>query len=76
MATTVNGIKYNLADDCDTLQCKLDNAAFEAVMEGDFDKAEKYETDRDRLEVAIRRRDRETMQEILEEYRHWFKRYQ
>ena len=34
--TTVNGISYSLWDDCDTLLCKLDNAAFESFMEGDY----------------------------------------
>lgn len=75
MATKVNGITYHLADDCDTLLCKLDNAAYEAFMEGDYDRNAKLEEDRDRLEIAINRRDREAMQEILEKYRTMFKRY-
>lgn len=75
MANKVNGITYHLRDDCDTLLCKLDNAAFESFMEGEYEKSEKLEEARDRLEVAINRRDRETMQAILEEYSGMFKRY-
>lgn len=74
-ATTVNGISYSLRDDCDTLLCKLDNAAFESFMEGDYDRSEKLESDRDRLEIAISRNDLETMQEMLDKYRTMFKRY-
>lgn len=73
--TTVNGISYSLRDDCDTLLCKLDNAAFERFMEGEYEKSEKLEEARDRLEIAIRRRDAETMQAILDEYHGMFKRY-
>ncbi len=73
--TTVNGISYSLRDDCDTLLCKLDNAAFESFMEGEYDRNEKLENDRDRLEIAISRNDLETMQELLNEYRGMFKRY-
>lgn len=75
MANKVNGITYHLADDCDTLLCKLDNAAFESFMEGDYDRNEKLENDRDRLEIAINRNDLETMQEMLEKYSGMFKRY-
>lgn len=75
MANKVNGITYHLHDDCDTLLCKLDNAAFESFMKGEYEKSEKLEEARDRLEVAINRRDRETMQAILEEYSGMFKRY-
>mgnify|MGYP006932861401 CR=1 FL=1 len=75
MANKVNGITYHLRDDCDTLLCKLDNAAFESFMEGDYDRNEKLENDRDRLEIAINRNDLETMQEMLNEYSGMFKRY-
>lgn len=75
MANKVNGITCHLRDDCDTLLCKLDNAAFERFMEGEYEKSEKLEEARDRLEVAIDRRDRETMQDILNEYSGMFKRY-
>ena len=75
MANKVNGITYHLRDDCDTLLCKLDNAVFESFMEGEYERSEKLEEARDRLEVAISRRDRETMQAILEEYSGMFKRY-
>ena len=73
--TTVNGIRYHLRDDCDTLLCKLDNAAYEAFMDGDYDRNEKLENDRDRLEIAINHNDLETMQAMLENYRWMFKRY-
>lgn len=73
--TTVNGIRYHLRDDCDTLLCKLDNAAYEAFMDGDYDQNEKLENDRDRLEIAINRNDLETMQAMLENYRGMFNRY-
>ena len=73
--TTVNGIRYHLRDDCDTLLCKLDNAAYESFMEGDYERNARLEEDRDRLEIAISRNDLETMQAILENYRGMFKRY-
>lgn len=73
--TNVNGISYSLRDDCDTLLCKLDNAAFESFMEGDYDRSEKLESERDRLEIAINRNDLETMQAILDNHRTMFKRY-
>lgn len=75
MATRVNGITYHLADDCDTLLCKLDNAAFDAFMDGDYDRSERLENDRDELEIAINRRDREAMQAMLDKYNTMFKRY-
>lgn len=75
MATKVNGITYHLRDDCETLICKLDNLAYEKFMEGDYDASFKYETDRDDLEIAFEKNDRETMQDILENYRGLFKRY-
>ena len=76
MAMKVNGITYHLADDCDTLLCKLDNAAFEKFMEGDYEASERLENDRDELEIAINHRDREAMQAILDKYHTMFKRYQ
>lgn len=75
MATRVNGITYHLADDCDTLLCKLDNAAYEKFMSGDYDEAERLEQDRDALEIAINHRDREAMEGMLNKYRSAFKRY-
>ena len=75
MATKVNGITYHLRDDCETLICKLDNLAYEKFMEGDYDASFKYETDRDELEIAFEKNDREAMQAILENYRGLFKRY-
>lgn len=75
MATTVKSITYHLADDCDTLLCKLDNAAFEAFMENDYDRCEQLENDRDELEIAINHGDRETMQAMLDKYHTMFKRY-
>lgn len=75
MATRVNGITYHLADDCDTLLCKLDNAAYEAFMDGDYDRNERLENDRDELEIAINKGDREAMQAMLDKYHTMFKRY-
>lgn len=75
MAMKVNGITYHLADDCDTLLCKLDNAAFEAAMERDYDRAERLENDRDELEIAINHGDREAMQAMLDKHHTMFKRY-
>ena len=75
MVTRVNGITYNLADDCDTLLCKLDNAAFEAFMYGEYGTNAKLEEDRDRLEAAINDRDYEVMQEMLDKYHTMFRRY-
>ena len=75
MATRVNGIAYHLADDCDTLLCKLDNAAFEAFMDGEYDTNAQLEEDRDRLEAAINNSDREVMQEMLDKYHTMFRRY-
>ena len=75
MATKVNGITYHLRDDCEILICKLDNLAYEKFMEGDYDASFKYETDRDDLEIAVEKNDREAMQAILENYRGLFKRY-
>lgn len=75
MAMKVSGITYHLADDCDTLLCKLDNAAFEAFMDGDYDRSELLENDRDELEIAINHRDREEMQAMLDKYHTMFNRY-
>jgi hypothetical protein len=75
MATKVNGNTYHLRDDCETLICKLDNLAYEKFMEGDYDASIKYETDRDDLEIAVDKNDREAMQAIIENYRGLFKRY-
>lgn len=74
-STKVNGISYHLLDDCDTLICKLDNAAFEAFMNEDYDRCAKLEDDRDMLQDAFDRRDFTRMSEILENYRSMFKRY-
>ena len=75
MAMKVNGISYGLLDDCDTLLCKLDNAAFEKFMSGDYEAHAKLERDRDELEIAIRKRNYEFMQAMLDEYHQLFKRY-
>ena len=75
MATTVPGITSHLKDDCETLLCTLDNLAYDKFMEGDYEASFKYETDRDELEIAFEKTDREAMQAILENYRGLFKRY-
>lgn len=75
MATIVNGISYRLDDDCDTLLCKLDNAAYEAFMDGEYDRSAELQEDSDRLEIAISNHDLGQMQEIFDKYHTMFKRY-
>lgn len=75
MAMNVNGIRYSLIDDCDTLCCKLENAAYEAEMERDYDKADRLSEDLEALEQAVSRHDTGTMQAILNKYFWMFKRY-
>ena len=68
-------MKFYLKDDCESLLCKLENAAYESFMEGDYARNERLEDDRDRLEDAINQNDASTMRELLEKYSYWFKRY-
>lgn len=75
MAMRINGITFNLIDDCDSLICKLENKAYDCFMEGDYIKSEKYDDDADTLKGAVENRDYMTMRKIFNEYCHWFKRY-
>ena len=54
--------------DAISLLCKLDNAAFESSMKGYQAECERLENDRDELEIAIKRNDYETIQEMLAKY--------
>ncbi len=51
-----------------SLLCMLDNAAFESSMKGHKAECERLENDRDELEIAIKRNDSETIQEMLSKY--------
>lgn len=77
MSNTVNGIKYYLSDDCDTLVCKLENALNDLYMDSNSDesKIDKLESDLEKLQSAIENNNRTSMQTILDKYHHWFKRY-
>ena len=58
-------ISTSLARTCEKLMTLLDNAAFDAHMRDDMNACTEIEEDRDRLEIAISRNDRDTMQEII-----------
>ena len=75
MAMTVNGIKFRLEDDCDTLECKLGNAIYEANMNREYEKADRLAADHAELVLAIHSGDYKKMQEMLNKYMTWFKRY-
>ena len=77
MSNTVNGIKYYLADDCDTLVCKLENELNDLYMDSNSDesKIDNLESDLEKLQSAIEHNNRVLMQVILDKYHHWFKRY-
>lgn len=76
MNQTVNGIKYYLADDCDTLVCKLENALDDQYFgDKDLSKIDALEIDLSKLELAIECNNRTIMQYFLNKYSHWFKRY-
>lgn len=67
---TVNGVRYHVVDDADTLLCKYyyyDN------MRCDIDNVE---SDIDVLEKAISENDIKTMDKMISEYHQLFKRYQ
>ena len=57
---TVNGVRYHVVDDADTLLCKLQNKA----------------ADIDVLEKAISENDIKTMDKMISEYHQLFKWYQ
>lgn len=78
MSQTVNGIKYYLSDDCDTLVCKLENSINEMYLDDtkyNETKIDNLESDLEKLQSAIEHNNRMSMQEILDKYHHCFKRY-
>ena len=64
----IRDITTNLASTCEKLVTLLDNAAFDALMRAACEESEQLEEDRDRLEDAIYRNDRDTMQAMLAKY--------
>ena len=78
MTTVVNGIRYNLTDDIDTLIVKLKNKIDDMYMsETEWNEAlvDKYETDLATLEKAFADGNKKVMQAMLNNYSIWFKRY-
>lgn len=78
MSQTVNGIKYYLSDDCDTLVCKLENSINEMYLDDtkyNETKIDNLEADLEKLQSAIECNNRTTMQAILNKYSNMFKRY-
>lgn len=73
---TLADISNNLAATCEKLASLLDNAAFKALMHADLDECEQLEEDRDRLEDAVYRNDRDTMTELIAKYNEIVKRMQ
>ena len=67
---TVNGIRYHVVDDADTLLCKLPNKADGYYYDN------KVESDIDALKKAISENDIKTMDKMISEYHQLFKRYQ
>ena len=65
---TLADITSNLARTCERLASLLDNAAFDALMRAELDTCEQLEEDRDRLEDAVYRNDRDTMLELIAKY--------
>lgn len=57
-----------ISADAISLLCYLDNAAFESSMKGYQAECERLENDRDELEIAIKRNDSDTIQEMLSKY--------
>ena len=72
----VNGIKYNLIDDCDTLICKLENKIDDFYYDNVKCDIDKLEADLQKLQHAIDNNDRNIMQIVFNEYHTMFKRYQ
>lgn len=54
--------------ECMELLRWLDNTAFRKLVNGKLKDAEKLEQERDRLEIAVNRKDYDTMQEMLDKY--------
>lgn len=74
----INGVVFNLVDDCDTLSVKLKNILDDMYMDVipyDASKVYEYETDLVYLESAIQSGNNEPMLEILLKYHTMFKRY-
>ena len=76
MSTTVNGIKYNLIDDCDTLLVKLENITYDYYV-NDIDRKniEEIEKDEAALREAIEDCDYAVMKKMWNKYHTLFKRY-
>lgn len=53
---------------CYALMCELDNAAFEALMEGEIEHSAELQEDSDRLEIALSNHDSEAMDAMLAKY--------
>ena len=73
---TVNGVRYHVVDDADTLLCKLQNKADDYYYSGKDCEIDKVESDIDKLEKAISKQDIRTMDKMISEYHQLFKRYQ
>lgn len=73
---TVNGIRYHVVDDADTLLCKLQNKADGYYYDNKVCNIDKVESDIDTLEKAISENDIKTMDKMISEYHQLFKRYQ
>ena len=75
MATTVNGIKFHLIDDIDTLICKLQNIRDAYYYDNEPCDIDKIESDIEALKVAYDANDIATMKRYHNEYAPLFKRY-
>lgn len=76
MSTTVNGIQYNLIDDCDTLLVKLENITYDYYV-NDIDRKniDEIEKDEAALREAIEDCDYAVMKKMWNKYHTLFKRY-
>ena len=75
MATMVNGIKYNLVDDIDTLICKLQNKVDDFYINDVKCDIETIESDLKKLEIAFEEGNMGIMQKMLDKYHTLFERY-
>lgn len=73
---TVNGVRYHVVDDADTLLCKLQNKADDYYYDNMGCDIDKVESDIDVLEKAISENDIKAMDKMISEYHQLFKRYQ
>ena len=71
----INGVRFYLRDDCDTLLCKLQNIADDYYYNNNPCDIDKVEDAIDRLETAIDSNDIRTMQSIFNGFHVLFKRY-